>query len=127
MEELPHKLKLELAMVIHKSMYTSVLFFKEKDKSFIAWVARLIRPMNIEDQDYLYKEGDEIFEMYFLVKGSIGYVLPRFENKIYMEIKPGEHFGHTDLGNEKEFVEGNRAGGRVTFFSKEELVRRFTT
>ena len=49
MEELPHKLRLELAMVIHKKMYSTVAFFQEKDKSFIAWVERMIKPMNLED------------------------------------------------------------------------------
>ena len=31
MDELPHKLKLELAMLIHRKMYISVKFFEEKD------------------------------------------------------------------------------------------------
>ena len=86
MQELPHKLKLELAMVIHQKMYSTVAFFQDKDKSFIAWVARLIKPINVEDEDYIYKEGEEIVEIYFLVKGAAGYVLPRFENKIFLEV-----------------------------------------
>ena len=62
MEELPHKLKLELAMVMIKRMYANVEFFKDKEKSFIAWVARLIKPVNCESHEYLYKEGEEINE-----------------------------------------------------------------
>ena len=66
--ELPHKLRLELAMVIHERMYDTVNFFKGKDRPFIAWVATLIKPLNIEDPDYIYKEGDEIVESkYFLL------------------------------------------------------------
>ena len=49
MEELPYKLKLELAMAIHLKMYSNVKFFKNRDKSFVAWITRLIRPINIED------------------------------------------------------------------------------
>jgi hypothetical protein len=64
--------------------------------------------------------------MYFLAKGSCGYVLPRYANKIFFEFKPGDHFGHTDLGNEADFIDPNMIG-KVTIFSKEELVRRFTT
>ena len=59
MEELPRKLKLELAMVIHQSMYSDVTFFKNKDRSFIAWIAK---PLNFEGEDYIYKEGEEILE-----------------------------------------------------------------
>ncbi len=54
--------------------------------------------MNFDESDYIYKEGEEIFEskklsvviisvVYFLVSGSCGYVLPRFNNKIYSSIK----------------------------------------
>lgn len=62
MEELPHKLKLELAMAVHKKMYASIHFFQKREKSFIAWIARLIRPIKIDDQEYIYKEGEEIIE-----------------------------------------------------------------
>lgn len=62
MEELPHKLKLELAMAVHKKMYANINFFQNKEKSFIAWVATLIYPMKMDEQEYIYKEGEEIIE-----------------------------------------------------------------
>lgn len=49
MEELPHKLKMELAMVIHRRMYMCVNFLKSREKSFIAWIAKIIRPMSFDD------------------------------------------------------------------------------
>jgi hypothetical protein len=39
--------------------------------------------MNISEQEYLYKEGEDIMEIYFMVKGTAAYVLPRFDNKAY--------------------------------------------
>lgn len=62
MDELPHKIKLELAMEIHKKMYQTIKFFREKDKSFIAWIGTVLRPLNIQEQDYIYKEAEEISE-----------------------------------------------------------------
>ena len=35
--------------------------------------------------------------VYFLVKGVAGYVLPRFDNIVYIKIEEGDHFGHVDL------------------------------
>ena len=134
MDELPHKLKSELAMVIHRQMYSHVAFFQDKDKSLITWVSRLIRPINYEDQDYIYKEGEEIFEskplyyhslVYFMVRGEAHYVLPRFENKPYFEINKGEHFGHVDLGEETDFL-SEVTTGKLNTLSKDMLVRRFT-
>jgi hypothetical protein len=49
MDELPHKLKLELAMIMVKRMYSNVAFFKGKEKTFIAWITHLVKPLNIED------------------------------------------------------------------------------
>jgi hypothetical protein len=49
MQELPHKVKLELATAMHLKMYASVEFFTKykKDKSFIAWIGTVIHPLNI--------------------------------------------------------------------------------
>lgn len=62
MEELPHKLKLELALIMITRMYSNIQFFKEKESSFIAWIARLIKPNKVEEGDYIYKEGEDIVE-----------------------------------------------------------------
>lgn len=97
MDELPHKLKLEIAVVIHKKMYSNVSFFHKKDKSFIAWIGTVIRPINVQEQEYILKDGEQISEIYFMVKGTAAYVLPRYSNRAYVDIKQGEHFGHVDL------------------------------
>jgi len=47
MDELPHKIKLELAMQIHKKMYETINFFRGKEKSFIVWIGIVLRPLNI--------------------------------------------------------------------------------
>lgn len=96
MEELPTKLKLELALIMINRMYANITFFRNKEKSFIAWIARLIRPINVDHEDYIYKEGEEIAEskkfvltcaVYFINKGQVNYVLPRFSNKTYHHIR----------------------------------------
>ena len=83
LDELPYKIKIELATEIHKHMFESVSFFQGKEKTFIAWIGTVLRPMNISEQEYLYKEGEDIMEIYFMVKGAAAYVLPRFDNKAY--------------------------------------------
>jgi hypothetical protein len=46
-EELPHKIRVELAMEIHKKIYETINFFKGKDQTFIIWIGTLMRPLNI--------------------------------------------------------------------------------
>jgi hypothetical protein len=40
-----------------------------------------------------------------MIKGIAGYVLPRFDNKVYFFIETGNHFGHTDLASDKALIE----------------------
>lgn len=90
-------------------MYSHVEFFKGKDKSFIAWVATIIRPQVTDQEDYIYKEGEDIVEIYFLVKGAAGFVLPRYNNRIYKQVLPGQHFGHSELVTDKDFIDAHKA------------------
>lgn len=62
MEELPYKLRIELAMEIHKDIYMNIEFFHNKDKSFIAWVGPLLKPILASEFEYIFKEGDDIKE-----------------------------------------------------------------
>ena len=62
MNELPPKLRLELAMAMNQNWYEKVKFFNEKDKSFLVWITRLIKPLSCEENDYIYKEGEQILE-----------------------------------------------------------------
>jgi CRP-like cAMP-binding protein len=61
-------------------MYETINFFKEKDESFIGWIATILKTNRFEEKEYVYKEGEECGEIYFILKGQIGYVLPRFGN-----------------------------------------------
>jgi len=38
-----------------------------------------------------------MYIVYFLVKGTAAYVLPRFDNKPYRLIERGDCFGHIDF------------------------------
>ena len=67
MDELPYKLRIELAFEIHKDLYTEIEFFNDKDKSFIAWVGPLLKPIFCSELEYIFKEGDVIRESNYLI------------------------------------------------------------
>ena len=62
MDELPHKLKIKFAMIVHDHLYKEVKFFKEKERNFIVWITIMLRPINIDNEKYIFKEGEEITE-----------------------------------------------------------------
>ena len=65
MDDLPYKLKTELAVEIHKDICQSIDFFRARDKSFIAWVGPFLKPHFVSEEEYIYKEGDDIEESKF--------------------------------------------------------------
>ena len=67
MEELPPKLKVELMTLIHQKMYMNVHFFKGKDASFVSWIATVLKPFNIEEREYIYKDGEVVNDGKYLV------------------------------------------------------------
>ena len=46
---------------------------------------------------YIYKEGDPIDEVYFLISGQAGYALKDYENQVYVYIDEGYYFGEIDF------------------------------
>ena len=46
----------------------------------------MLKPVKIEKDQYIYKEGDPIDEIYFLVTGQAGYALPELDNAVYVII-----------------------------------------
>lgn len=49
LEDLPHKLKIELALKIYQEIYIKIGFFYKKDKNFIAWIGPLLVPLYAQE------------------------------------------------------------------------------
>ncbi|CDW89496.1 cation channel family protein [Stylonychia lemnae] len=126
MEELPHKLKIDLAMEIHRDIYQNVDFFKARDSQFIFWVGPLLKPLLFSEQKYIYREGDEIKEIYFMTNGTAGFVLPIYNNAVYIQVEKGDEFGLTDLVYDKELVEYKLQSRKKLKGGKKALQRLFT-
>ena len=92
-ETLPHSLRLEVSLFVFEKTFKQIDFLKERPVSFIAWICPLLKPLLMTRDTYVYFEGDEITCIYFLKKGPAGYVLPRFNNQIYIKLLQGQHFG----------------------------------
>jgi hypothetical protein len=63
-----------------------------------------------------------------MVKGVAGYVLPRFDNTVYIRIEDGDHFGHVDfaLDQEVQDIVGEIPLSNPKKKLEKNLLRRFT-
>lgn len=74
LNELPQSLKIELALLMNKEIIKKVYFFKSKPPYFIAFIGPLLKPRRIEADNFIYKEGDPIEDIFFLTKGQAAFV-----------------------------------------------------
>jgi hypothetical protein len=56
----------------------------------------------------LFSLRSSTYVVYFLVKGKVGYVIPRLKNKVYKEIREGETFGLVDFA--EYFIKNENRG-----------------
>lgn len=96
-DKLPQTLGIQLTVCIHEARYKRINFTKHKSKSFISWLCPLMKPVPFNQKQYIYREGDDVENIYFLIKGSAGFVLPLYDNVKYVGINVGDHFGVIDI------------------------------
>jgi len=95
LEELPHDLKLEASLFIFEKTFKSIVYLKDRSITFIAWICPILKLTLKSVDQYAFFEGDDISCIYFHKKGTVGYVLPRHQNLMYIKIGKGHHFGTT--------------------------------
>jgi len=66
--------------------------------------------------------------VYFLTKGTCAYVLPRYDNKLYLIIPEGKRFGHVELVADQKLVSNEDASKTIMMRSYvyKDLTRLFT-
>jgi len=111
-------------MEMHRDIYDKIYFFHDKPKEFLVYCVPMLKEMTFQPDMYIYQEGDAIQYVYFIEKGRAGFVLPRFDNAIYIIIEHGDLFGVIDL------VPMSEKKGKFSYENKRKTVleskRKFT-
>jgi hypothetical protein len=92
LDDLPPNLKHELSFILHEEIIRKFPFFQNKAKGFISLLGPKLKPMKIAKGDYIYQEGDDIDEIYFLISGQVGFVLEnelKCKNDVYAKVREG--------------------------------------
>ena len=106
LNELPPSLKIKLSYEMHNNIIATFPFFQGKPPQFIAFIGPLLRPMRVLAGEYVYMNGDPIDDVYFLINGQVGLVLPDFDDTVYVKIDKGYYFGEVDFLHDRD---GRRA------------------
>ena len=68
-DELPLKLRCEVALEMHHGALRTITFFQDKDPTFIVAIVPLLKPFQARNTETLFEEGDPPSEAYFIIKG----------------------------------------------------------
>ena len=93
LDNLPLGLRVELSVIMHRSLVEGIDFFKNKPARFIAFIGPYLKPRKHGKDEYIYSEGDYADEMYFIKQGNVSLVLKEFHNFEYLTIEKGYYFG----------------------------------
>lgn len=94
---LSKKMKRQLSLHIHEKTYKKLNLLRHSKPAFVTWICPLLKPREYPSNEYVYLENDDVLHIYFLFKGSCGFVLPKYNNATYIEIHEGQHFGIIDI------------------------------
>lgn len=97
MEGLPNQLKHKFIAHVYEERYSHLRFFIGKSMRFITWISPQLVPEWYDEQEYFFKDGDQVDRFYFLVAGEAQFVLPEFYNLPYINISNNNHFGLIDI------------------------------
>ena len=98
-------------------------FFQEKNGHFIAFVCPMLVQQFVSQDEIIYREGDPVNEVYFLLEGKVGMVLsPLAKQHVFMYIEEGHYFGEIDLLSQTALDETS-----TTKKTAKDKKRKFTT
>ena len=95
--ELPSNLRTELSFFMHKSIVSSIEFFKNRSERFIAFIGPLLKPIKIGRSEIIASQGDYANEMFFIKHGKVAIVIRQYNNFKFMNISEGYYFGEVLL------------------------------
>jgi hypothetical protein len=84
-------------LYLHEQTYKKIFFLQERSNPFKAWLCPMLKPMLVQEMQYVYQDEDQINHIYFLQAGECGFVLPKHENIKYINIPVGANFGIIDI------------------------------
>ena len=96
LEGLPGGLQLEVSLYLKQSVVNRIPLFQGTEDKFISEVALRLEPMICTPGDYIFREGEEGHEMFFVIQGELEVINSR-TGEVLTVMGPGEFFGEVAL------------------------------
>ena len=90
LQELSTTLRTDVICYVEADLIKSIPFLQGKSPTFVANIIQLLRPVVVQEGDYIIKEGSASDEMYFLIKGK---AIVYYGEKRVKTLQEGSLFG----------------------------------
>jgi CRP-like cAMP-binding protein len=91
-------------MYRYGGMIQSVPLFKDTSIQFRNMLALSLEPIHVAANTWIFKEGDDAFDMYFIVKGKVEIIVPsKMGGESHVDdLEMGDYFGDVSLLREAQ-------------------------
>ena len=96
LDKLPESLKVELSLCLKEDLINKITLFRSQEENFLKDVAMHLIPLVLTPGDYVFREGEEALNMYFVVHGELIVLKGRDETAI-SALHQGDFFGEIAL------------------------------
>ena len=96
-EDLPIDLRTPLSIHIYREVYTRIEFLKNQEYRFISWICPILKQRVTAPDEYIFYEGDAVYDIYFVKTGACDYILPRYDSTPYYRTLKNSMFGFFDI------------------------------
>lgn len=98
LDTLPESMRKEISFAIYKKLVKGIEFFdSQDDKEVISAVGPYLKKVIFSRGEVIFNEGEYANSMYFISKGTVGYVIPEHEDRAFLIAVTGNYFGEVDL------------------------------
>ncbi|XP_075706013.1 cyclic nucleotide-gated channel alpha-4 [Rhinoderma darwinii] len=109
LQNLPEKLRVEVAVSVHMSTLSKVQIFQHCEKSLLEELVLKLKPQVYSPEEYVCKKGDIGREMYIIKEGKLAVVADDGVTQ-FAVLGEGMYFGEISILN----IKGNTSGNRRT-------------
>jgi len=98
--ELPAYLMNEVSLHMHKKVVDQVIFFQDKNPTFLSFIIPKLKSETLRIGEFLYRQGDYADEMYYLTVGRVH--LKTDDAIVFKTYIQGSYFGEIELLTDSE-------------------------
>jgi len=77
-------MKINLVLEMYSEIHNKINFFKDKPPEFVALLAPLLVQTDLDEDKFIFREGDNVNYIYFMLEGQAAFVLNKYSGAAYI-------------------------------------------